>query len=495
MAALLGTLVLRSAGALTFAPLSWSDEIAYAVMGRNVAEGRGLVSGFYDADSITEKGYPLGDVHMPGQALAIAAAFRLLGVSEDSAVAPARISFLLAGLVVCWAGARHAGAGTGVAAAILLYLFPGLAGFAHSAMAELPLVLVSAAYFAVWLSFSARPRVHHAALLALLLGLGAAFRESFLVLGVAALLALGHSAPARRVRDALAFAAVLAACLVALVPLYAGKAPYPHFLGVVQRAADPIRVLRETVLSNLGALARPPDEPAGATLLALCALCLILPAVHWKSQAPWAPLSRALVACFLASYLGLVSFYPLQGWAGVRALYVMSPLLALLAAAALARLPRAARAAALLLVCAAAGLGTLRASQALAADRRAAYRFDDPFSSFVQWVAAPYRPRVVLAELAFLYGWRAYPVSVVWRASAEPAQIRALEAVVPLDLIVVSEPARQPILDAVASGLLRGGYRLVEQPARGVHVFVSARKADEALAGGRTPPTILDEPR
>jgi hypothetical protein len=44
----LGTLWLFATARVAFLELSWSDEIVYAVMGRNIAEGRGLITSFYD---------------------------------------------------------------------------------------------------------------------------------------------------------------------------------------------------------------------------------------------------------------------------------------------------------------------------------------------------------------------------------------------------------------------------------------------------------------
>ena len=77
--------------------LSWTDEIVYAVMGRNLASGRGLVSNFYDALSIIRKGHPLGDVHLPGQALLLGLSMRILGPTVQAVLLPAQLSFLLSG--------------------------------------------------------------------------------------------------------------------------------------------------------------------------------------------------------------------------------------------------------------------------------------------------------------------------------------------------------------------------------------------------------------
>ena len=43
--------------------LRWSDEFVYAVVGRNLAEGRGFISNFYNPDAILAKGFPLYLAH------------------------------------------------------------------------------------------------------------------------------------------------------------------------------------------------------------------------------------------------------------------------------------------------------------------------------------------------------------------------------------------------------------------------------------------------
>jgi hypothetical protein len=56
--AAIGWLLWAAAAGSGFLRLSWSDEIIYAAMGRNVALSRGFVSTFCDAQSIAERGCP-----------------------------------------------------------------------------------------------------------------------------------------------------------------------------------------------------------------------------------------------------------------------------------------------------------------------------------------------------------------------------------------------------------------------------------------------------
>ncbi len=87
-----------------FPRLSISDEIVYAVMGRNLADFRGPFTNFYWPESIIEKGYPLGDVHMPGYMFIMSVFFFLFGPQEFVPFLPSQLAFIFAGVVVFWIG-------------------------------------------------------------------------------------------------------------------------------------------------------------------------------------------------------------------------------------------------------------------------------------------------------------------------------------------------------------------------------------------------------
>ena len=102
-------------------------------------------------------------------------------------------------------------------------------------------------------------------------------------------------------------------------------------------------------------------------------------------------------------------------------------------------------------------------------------RFDRPFSRLVERATVDLAPRAVIAENAFAFGWLAYPVDVIWMASARPAEVAALERRLQVDAIFVGQRRRDELLAAVAAGELTGGYSVASEPAPGVFLLVRAR--------------------
>jgi len=486
----IGLIALYAASWQSFRTLSWSDEIVYAVMGRNIADGRGPISNFYDARSILYKGFPLGDVHMPGHAFLLAASFLALGPTEFAALLPSGAAYVLTGLLVFELGRRLDGKAVGLTAAVLLYAFPPLTGYAHSAMAELPLVLLACAYFAAWCRAMVGPHRLLPLLLAVLLGLGTTFRETFPAFLPASLFALWRWPRPARAKALIVFGLTFAGyALLVLWPLAVTRAPYPNFLSTILEAGiGP--ALRTTIPANvawnLAVLPYPGANPSGWTFTSQYLVGLLLPLCCLWWPGPARRIAAFVLAAYLATVIGLVGVYPFRGrqpegggypevyWSGVRAFMLLSAPAALLLAMALRRLRwpwvrRAATAVALGLL----GFVSVRSNTALTQDRIAAYVFDQPFSRLVASSTAGLRPRTVVAELAFLYGWEAYPVNVIWRSSAVPSEIAGLEQVLPIDVIVTDQRRRAALEQAVRAGTLRGGYQVVAESSRGVYVLAS----------------------
>ena len=486
----------------SFRALSWSDEIVYAVMGRNIAAGRGAISNFYDALSILRKGFPLGDVHMPGHAFLLAASFAVLGPTESAALVPSCVAFVLTGLLLFGLGRRLFDERVGVVAAVLFYVSPPMTAYAHTAMAELPLVFIGCAYFACWCRAMVGPYRTSPFLLAALIGLGATARETFLVLVPSALYALWRWPRPARLRGLIVFGAAFASCLLLVLgPLALARAPYPNFLStILDLGAGPSmwRAVAHNFARNLGGLPCPGAHPSGWTFTYQYLAGALLPL--FCLARPVAP--RQLAAFVLCSHVATVAVlagvYPLRDlvpveliavrpatwWAGVRALmFLAGPAAVLLAATIVSIRTRAVRWGVLGATIGLLSLISARSNAVLVADRIGAYRYDEPFSRFVAESTAAFHPRVVLAEGAFLYGWQAYPVNVIWNATAEPAEIAALERVIPIDVIVVGETRRVAIEEGVRTGELRGGYAIEAEPRRGVFVFVSRECVQRSLNG------------
>jgi 4-amino-4-deoxy-L-arabinose transferase-like glycosyltransferase len=486
-----------------FRTLSWSDEVVYAVMGRNIAEGEGPISNFYDARSILAKGFPLGDVHMPGHAFLLGASFLALGSGEFAALLPSAAAYLAAGLLLFELGRRLDGVATGVTAAALLYALPPLTGYVHSAMAELPLVLLGGACCAAWCRALAGPHRLLPALMAVLLGLGTMFRESFLAFLPACLFVLWRWPPPHRARALAGFGLTFAAfALLVLLPQASARAPYPNFLSTMLEGGA-AHALTSAIPAhaawNLSRIPFPGAHSSGWTFTIQYLAGLLLPLACLRVGGPARRVAAFVLAGYLATLAGLVGVYPFRArepagagplpgvyWSGVRAFIVLSAPSVLLAALALRRLPRRwQRAGATALALGTLAFVSARANSALAEDRQVAYDFDQPFSRMVAASTAALRPRTVVADMAFLYGWEAYPVSVIWRATADPVEIAGLERVVPVDVIVADGPRRLALEQAVRAGMLRGGYEVVAEPSRGLYVLASRECLERASAPRR----------
>src|SRR5262249_30734678 len=130
--------------------LAWSDELIYALVGRHMADGHGNVSSITHPLTLAARGFAQPDVHLPGHMVLLAAAFRLLGRHEAVALVPSLLAYLLCGLLLYVAGARHFGRDAGLLAAALYYLAPPNLAFANSALMEASVQCATAACVALW---------------------------------------------------------------------------------------------------------------------------------------------------------------------------------------------------------------------------------------------------------------------------------------------------------------------------------------------------------
>lgn len=259
----LGVLSLAATSRMSVPRLVWNDEIVFAAAGRHVADGDGPVSSFYHPDAIAARGLPIHDVHMPGQAFVLGAAFALLGPSDEAAILTSRLAFLAALLLLAGAVDAAWGARPALATAILFVLFPPNVEFAHTAMSESVFTALVAGFLALWTAARRRPSVAAAAGMAAVLGVGLMHHETILVYVPAALWAAARwPAPLRR-RGLVAFGVVLAACVAAALPWYLARAPYPHVLTEIVVATDPpsrkLGLLLGNLLANLRAAPLPPS--------------------------------------------------------------------------------------------------------------------------------------------------------------------------------------------------------------------------------------------
>jgi hypothetical protein len=462
--------------------LSWSDEFVYAVMARNIAEGAGVHTNFYVADAILAAGFPLGDVHMPGQALLLAAAFRLMGSVEAAAFLPAAIGYVLGGWLMFEAALRLFGPWAGSAAALCLYLYPGLLGYASSAMPETPIAMLSALFLLLLVRSSRRPSAGSAAALAAVLVFGTLVRETFLVLAVLALLTW-MPPPAERRRALLSFLLVLAGLgALVLVPAWRGRAPYPHFLSILLDDAAKVglpRALWPVLWANLRSLATPQAHVGQAVAALTLALGVLAPLAWLRRDTPHRRLAAAILATTLVNVVPLLFIYRFERWAGFRAQLVVLPASILVGVGAVASHPssplrRLIGGGGLVLL----GLLALSAQRELTGERVREYAWQAAFTDLLAEPPGCPPPRGIVAPYAFLYGWARFPAVVIWRSNLAPAELAALERALPIDLIAADEPRRAWIEAASAERGLSGGYRLVKRAAPDLVLLASAARAD-----------------
>lgn len=467
-ASALGLGALAITGTRVVPGLAWNDELVYAAAGRHVADGHGPLSSFYHPDAIAARGFPQPDVHMPGQAFVLGAAFRLGGPTETMAILTSRLAFLAAVVLLACAVGRRWGERSGLAAALLFVLFPPDAAFAHTAMSESVLTLLSTGFVAFFLAARDRPSVAHAVALALLLGLGAIHHETFLVYAPAAVWIVTRWPPPTRGRGLLAGAGVLGACLLAALPMYLARAPHPHALSDVflsdETTVERAGTLTQNLLANLRAIPVWPNE-AWEWNHALQWLALIAAVVLGIRRGGERREVAALAALgFLGTWALLALVYPLGDWRAVRVfMHAMPPALAVIADALVTRPAGGWRRRDALRVLAPVGVVAVAASSLQAIGRDRAYHdgFGRAYSDFLARSTAGRDVRVVVATKAYRYGWDAYPVAVVVWEATDLKRVRLVEQALTVDAIVVRREEKRRFV----RGLLDGAYRRAFQPA------------------------------
>ena len=407
---------------------------------------------------------------MPGQAFLLGAAFRLGGPHRGDGD-PHQPCRLRGRGPASRVGRRPAlGGAPGLAAALLFVLFPPDAAFAHTAMSESVLTLLSTGLLALLLAARDRPSVWRAVGLALLLGAGVVHHETFLVyVPAAAWVVARWPAPARR-RGLWAGAGVLAACLLAALPLYLDRAPYPHVLSEMFESDEtPVEragTLTQNLMANLRGLPIRPRE-AWEWNHALQWLALVAAAgLGIRRGGERRELAGLAALGFLGTWALLALFYPVGDWRAVRVfMHAIPPALAVIGDALVTRAAGGWRWRDALRLLAPAGVAVVGAASldAIGRDRALHDAFGRSYSDFLVRGTAGHDVRVVVAPKAYRYGWDAYPVAVVVWNATDLKSVRAVEQQVPVDAIVVRREEKRRFL----RGLDDGAYRRPFRPAPG----------------------------
>jgi 4-amino-4-deoxy-L-arabinose transferase-like glycosyltransferase len=468
LAAGLGLAALALTRASAVPGLVWNDELVYGAAGRHVADGHGPLSSFYHPLAIAERGFPQPDVHMPGQAFVLGAAFRVAGATDAVAVATSRLAFLGAAAILAWTIARRWGERPALAAAALFVMFPPDAAFAHTAMSESVFTLLTTALLALLLDARDRPSVARAAALGLLLGVGVFHHETILVYAPAVLWVVWRWPRDVRWRSLLAGGAVLAACLLAAAPYYLARAPHPHvlseFLISDDTPAERASTITQNLLANLRGLPVWPRE-AWQWNHALQWLAVIAAiGIGLRKGGERREVGALAALGFLGSWVVLALFYPIGEWRAVRIfMHAMPPALAVIADALATRPAEGWRAHHALRLVAPAAVAAVAVSSlgALGRERSADDAFGRAYSAFLARSTAGHDVRVMVAAKAYRYGWDAYPVAIVVWDATDLKRVRQVEQALPVDAIVVRKEERRRFL----RGLEDGAYRRAFEPA------------------------------
>jgi hypothetical protein len=445
-------LVMAGAYRCSLAEVAWPDECIYLAGARNVAERGTLNTQFYLAHSLILRGYPHRDVHMPGYILALAPFVRGLGMSIRAAIALNALSLIGSTLLLFAIARKMTGsAGVAFAASALFPLMPPFPGYLTVAYPELVVTFVFLAGLA-WLvrvdGAGEGGSGHHAVVAGVLFALGGLFRETLWLAFPLYALALPQARLWRRFLPA-----ALVTFLVVIMPLGRHRAIHPNALypGVLmeaRRAPEPVRYVVDVLVRNVSTNVRLAFEAAPGSrvedaVLAFLAALVVLSFLAWRSlpassrvwlKGLWLSLGALTAAVFVLYVVrerGGV-------WGGVRAYMTWAPILLVMAVAALARVRVPWRGAALVL---AVGVflfldqwqlywfGRYKASDLEDQERNAAY--------LARYIEADHPRRIV--SRSFVYGFRHYPMEVVWGVPWDIAELEALEKVVDFEYLSIHE--------------------------------------------------------
>lgn len=422
--------------------LGWPDEWIYLTLARNIAEKASLNTNFYIASSIDLIGYPHHDVHLPGYALSLAAVGSALGYTFRSAVQLNVLCFAISVISAFVLARRFFPVSRSLVAAGLVALLPPYPGYLavvypeHVTAAAL-LALVAAA---AWVEGRVATFI-----LGFLMGVSLLFRETLLFAGplFAGLLGL---------RRTLRFfvPGFLLALLTVLPPLSTHRAVHPNALypsAVIAalESSDPVGRLTTTIVNNakinlqLLFSSSPGERAEDAVLLFVLALAL-LALVASSTLSPREKLFvRATVFSTCVLFAAMVVIYVVRErggvWGGVRALMPMAPLFVIGLCGL--RLNKG-----LSVIALAALVSTslyLDSWQIQFFNRYKATNLEDQdrAATFIETRTKRFAPLRVVGGRYFQYGFRNFPVEVVWSGVDDVGDLDRLYPKFPFDTVVI----------------------------------------------------------
>ena len=422
--------------------LGWPDEWIYLTLARNIVERGTLNTNFYIASSIETLGYPHRDVHLPGYALALAAIGSWRGYSFDTAVVLNVVCFGISVLSAFLLARAFFSIERSLVAASVVAVLPPYPGYLAVAYPEhvtatALMVLVAAA---VWI----RGRLA-TFLLGLSLGVSLLFRETLLF----ATPLLAHILGVRRATRFFLPGLLLALATI-LPPLSANRAVHPNALypsafTEALRTPEPITRLAATIAKNarinldLLLTSNPRERAEDAVLLFLLSLALLALLATFRLEAPLRSFVRATLLSTALLFAAMVLIYVVRErggvWGGVRALMPMAPVLVIgLCGVKVARLP-----ASVLLAALVSSSLFLDSWQIAFFNRYKATNLEDQdrAATFIEERTRRFAPRRVVGGRYFQYGFRNFPVEVVWSEADDMDSLNRLYPKAPFDFVVI----------------------------------------------------------
>lgn len=422
--------------------LGWPDEWIYLTLARNIAEKGSLNTRFYLASSIEAIGYPHRDVHLPGYSLVLAALGSWRGFTFDTAVALNVACFFVTVLSSFFlARVFFSTRRSFLAAALVAVLppYPGYLGIAYpehlTAAALMVLVMAAARIEGRLASF----------LLGFVFGVSLLFRETLLF----AAPSLANFLGARR---SLRFflPGLLLSLVTILPPLSAHRAVhpnalYPSVISEVLKSPEPATRLAATLAGNarinldLLMTSSPGERAEDAVLLFLLGLGLLAFAASLGLEKPLSRFVQVASVSAVLLFAAMVVIYVVRErggvWGGVRALMPMAPLF-LIGLCGI----NTGRVRAGIFVTALLSLSLFLDSWQIAFFNRykgVNLEDQDRAATFIERRTKRFAPRRVVGGRYFQYGFRNFPVEVVWSGADDIGSLDRLYPKFAFDFVVI----------------------------------------------------------
>jgi 4-amino-4-deoxy-L-arabinose transferase-like glycosyltransferase len=433
--------------------LSHTDEIIYAVVGRNIANGKGIISNYYHPLSVIAEGHPLADVHVPGYAFFLAGSFLVLGENEYATFFPNHVSYVVVGLLLYWAGRQLANRWAGFYSALLFYLFPSVISYTHTAMSELTLTLLSVVYFVLWLKTLLAPKWPYSIILAVVLAGGMLHHETFVVFLPSALYLLWQWPANERRKASLSFGAVFIILVVFVFwPAYQSRPPYPLFVSSLFAQPDWQSVLQgmvDNVLTSITTVIQFENLTWQLAIRMQYLLIIILIVLYSRFDSLQKKVAIYTIFSFVGNYAGLVLFYPLTGWQGERVFIHLIPPALILLSVPISKIRltglKVSVAAVVLGLCLLASVWNV---SALMKKHRGERKRVEVYNEVITRYTDEIKPETVLVDDGFLYGWTHYPAIVIaWGTNIDAEVAEVLVQKITIDAIIIKERFRKEDID------------------------------------------------